>query len=181
MTDTTATVLIVPGYEGSGPEHWQSHWEREHPGYLRVEQADWDAPQVDEWVDTLHRAVLAQSGPVVLVAHSLGCITIAHWAARHGLPVAGALLVAPPDIDNAVNPGLRTFQPIPLRPLPFPSIVVSSSDDPWASPERSRRFAENWGARLVALGPLGHINSASDLGSWPEGQALLAELTARSA
>ncbi|WP_035796255.1 RBBP9/YdeN family alpha/beta hydrolase [Kitasatospora mediocidica] len=180
MTDTAASVLVLPGYQGSGPEHWQSQWEREHPAYLRVEQADWDAPQVDEWVATLHRAVLAQPGPVVLVAHSLGCITVAHWAARHGLPVAGALLVAPADIDNAVDPGLRTFQPIPLRSLPFPSIVVASSDDPWASIERSRRFAENWGARLVELGPHGHINSDSKMGSWPQGQELLAELVSKA-
>lgn len=180
VTDT-ATVLVLPGYQNSGPAHWQSHWEQEHPAYVRVEQEDWDAPQLDSWVAALDRAVtLAAPGPVVLVAHSLGCITVAHWATGHRqLParVIGALLVAPADIDTVDIAELKNFRPVPLRPLPFPSIVVSSSDDPYADPERSRLFAESWGSRLVALGPLGHINSDSAMGSWPEGQALLAELT----
>ncbi|WP_280669389.1 MULTISPECIES: RBBP9/YdeN family alpha/beta hydrolase [unclassified Kitasatospora] len=191
MTDT-ATVLVLPGYQNSGPAHWQSHWEQEHPAYLRVEQEDWDAPQLDSWVATLDRAVaLAPPGPVVLVAHSLGCITVAHWATRQeqlagqvsdgqviGRQVIGALLVAPADIDTVDIAELKNFRPVPLRPLPFPSIVVSSSNDPYADPERSRLFAESWGSRLVALGSLGHINSDSAMGSWPEGQALLAELLA---
>ncbi|GAA0682994.1 alpha/beta hydrolase [Kitasatospora atroaurantiaca] len=173
------TILVLPGYENSGPEHWQSRWEQETPAFQRVEQADWDNPLVGDWVETLDKAVTDRPGPVVLVAHSLGCITVAHWAASHpGREVRGALLVAPADIDTADVPELVNFRPIPLQPLPFPSIVVASSDDPWCSPARSRLLADSWGSRFVDVGPYGHLNSASGLGSWPEGRALLAELTA---
>lgn len=178
MTPTVLpTVLVLPGYQNSGPEHWQTRWEREHPQYLRVEQADWDFPQLDDWVETLHKAVAAQSGPVVLVAHSLGCITVAHWAARCGRPVQGALLVAPADIDTVEIEELKNFRPIPLEPLPFPSTMVVSSNDPYTALERSRLFSERWGSRLVEAGPFGHLNSESGLGDWPLGKALLAELT----
>jgi len=172
------TILVVPGYQNSGPEHWQSWWEQESPAFQRVEQADWDHPLVGDWVETLDKAITGQPGPVVLVGHSLGCITVARWAASHAGPeVRGALLVAPADIDTADVPELVNFRPIPLQPLPFPSIVVASSDDPWCSPARSRLLADSWGSRFVDLGPYGHINSASGLGAWPEGRALLAELT----
>lgn len=170
------SILLLPGYQNSGPEHWQSAWEREDATLLRVEQADWDNPRLDEWVAALDAAVAAQPGPVVLAAHSLGCITVAHWAATHDRPVLGALLVAPADIDTADVAELRNFRPVPLSALPFPSTVVASSDDPWCSPERSRQFAAAWGSRFVEIGAHGHINSASGMGSWPEGRALLDEL-----
>ncbi len=175
---TDPTVLLVPGYENSGPEHWQSLWQQQDHGLRRVEQADWDNPLLGDWVETLDKAVAACPGPVVLVAHSLGCITVAHWAAAHTGDVRAALLVAPADIDTADIPELVNFRPVPLRPLPFPSTVVSSSDDPWCSPARSRLFADSWGSRLVDVGPFGHLNSASGLSDWPQGKALLADLTA---
>ncbi|MER8184538.1 alpha/beta hydrolase [Kitasatospora sp. NPDC094015] len=176
--------LVLPGYQDSGPAHWQSLWVRAEPdSFRRVEQADWDHPQPGDWVATLDRAVAAARGPVILVAHSLGCVTVAHWVA--GSPaaatrVAGALLVAPADIDTTEVPELVGFRPVPLRRLPFPSTVVAGSDDPWCTPARAQSFATAWGARFVELGPYGHINSDSGLGSWPEGRALLAELTART-
>ena len=173
--------LVLPGYENSDHDHWQSVWERADPAFRRLEQADWHHPDLDGWTETLHRAVTSHGGPLVLVAHSLGCTTVAHWAARTPAaltaPVVGALLVAPPDIDHADVPALGSFRPVPLVPLPFPSIVVASSDDRWAGAERSRLFAAGWGSRFVDLGPYGHINSSSGLGAWPEGRALLAELT----
>ncbi|AUG75130.1 hypothetical protein CFP65_0146 [Kitasatospora sp. MMS16-BH015] len=171
-------VLILPGYQNSGPEHWQTRWEREDPALRRVEQADWDTPHLADWVAELDRAVVAEPGPVVLVAHSLGCITVAHWAARHQRPVRGALLVAPADIDTAEVPELVNFRPVPLAPLPFPATVVASTDDPWCSLERSRAFAAAWGAELAVAGAHGHINSASNLGSWPYGKELLGKLLA---
>ncbi|MFJ1703732.1 RBBP9/YdeN family alpha/beta hydrolase [Kitasatospora sp. NPDC088346] len=179
---TAPVVLVLPGFQDSGPEHWQSHWVREDPAtFRRVEQADWDRPRLRDWVTALDDAVTAAAtpagGPVLLAAHSLGCITITHWAA--GAPAAaravtGALLVAPADVDTAEVPELVGFRPIPLRPLPFPSTVVASSDDPWCSPGRARAFAAGWGSRHVELGPYGHLNADSGLGSWPEGRTLLA-------
>jgi predicted alpha/beta hydrolase family esterase len=171
--------LVLPGYQNSGPGHWQSRWEDTDPSFRRVVQADWDKPRRADWVDALDRAVAAADRPVVLVAHSLGCITVAHWAASGGRPgVLGALLVAPADIDTAEVPELVNFRPVPLRPLPFPSTVVAGSDDPWCSPDRARRFAAAWGSHHVDLGPYGHVNADSGLGDWAEGRRLLAELTA---
>ncbi|MFG3223670.1 RBBP9/YdeN family alpha/beta hydrolase [Kitasatospora sp. NPDC048194] len=182
MPDRT-TYLILPGYQNSGPGHWQSRWEAAEPeAFRRVEQADWDHPELTDWVARVDAAVAgaAAEGPVVLVAHSLGCVTVARWVA--GAPagrtaaVRGALLVAPADIDTAEVPELFGFRPVALDPLPFPTVVVSSADDPWVSPERAREFARAWGARHVEAGAYGHLNADSGLGDWPEGRKLLAEL-----
>ncbi|MGW4894941.1 RBBP9/YdeN family alpha/beta hydrolase [Kitasatospora sp. NPDC004240] len=177
------TYLVLPGYQSSGPEHWQSVWEASDPSaFRRVEQEDWDHPEPGPWVAALDAAVAraAGAGPVVLVAHSLGCATVACWAA--GAPagrtaaVRGALLVAPADIDRADVPDLFPFRPMALTRLPFPSVVVNSTDDPWVTPGRARGFAEAWGARYVEIGAHGHINSDSGLGDWPAGRELLAGL-----
>ena len=174
---TAPRVLILPGYQNSGPEHWQSLWEARHPEYRRVHQRDWEYPRRADWVAAVDEAVRADSAPVVFVAHSLGCVTVAHWAAGHAHEVAGALLVAPPDIErpDALS-DVRDFAPIPLAPLPFPSIVVASTDDPFAAFERARAWADAWGSRFVSLGAAGHVNAAAGFGAWPAGEALLAEL-----
>ncbi len=171
-------VLIVPGYTNSGPEHWQTLWERARPCFRRVEQVDWDHPVKSSWIDALDRAVTAESGPVCLVAHSLGCATVAHWAAeRPHAWVRAALLVAPADVDREDFPSAVVgFRPMPLIPLPFPSVVVASSDDPYVSLERARGFAERWGSRLIEAGAKGHINTAAGFGPWPEGERILAQL-----
>ncbi len=173
------SVLIVPGYGGSGPEHWQSLWEAAHPDFRRVAQRDWEHPERDEWVGALDAAVLQAQPPVVLVAHSLGCLVVAHWAAQHHRPIHGALLVAVPDAEDpdfAVDAG--GFAPIPLAPLPFRSIVVASENDPYAEPERVEYFARQWGSLCVSVGAGGHINTAAGFGPWPFGEELLAELCA---
>ena len=175
---TPAQVLILPGYGDSGPEHWQTHWERAH-GYVRVEQDDWLEPTRDAWVTTLERAVTAAPGPVVLVAHSLACALVAHLVTRPAVHrVAGALLVAPADVEseNHTPDEVRSFAPLPLVRFPFPSIVVASSDDPFVDAARARQFAAAWGARLVEIGDAGHINADIGFGPWPEGHALLASL-----
>jgi predicted alpha/beta hydrolase family esterase len=170
-------VLILPGLYNSGPEHWQSRWEAEHPELVRVEQRDWETPDCGEWVETLDRAIAADTSPVVLVAHSLACCLVAHWAAVHRGPIRGALLVAPSDVEAPDFPtGATGFAPMPTAPLPFPSIVVASTDDPYLTLPRAERFAAAWGSRLVVVGALGHINSASGLASWPDGFDLLRQL-----
>jgi predicted alpha/beta hydrolase family esterase len=182
MMAAMTTILIVPGLGGSGPTHWQSRWEAFDARCVRVAQRDWDAPECAEWCDTLERAVLAHKAPVLLVAHSLGCLCVAHWALRGSREaVRGALLVAPCDADSAAcTPAeVRDFAPIPRAQLPFPSVVVASSDDPFAELARVRELARAWGALLVELGAVGHINADSGLGDWPEGRALLAELEQR--
>jgi predicted alpha/beta hydrolase family esterase len=177
MTD----ILLVPGLWNSGPEHWQSYWERERTDCRRVLQREWETPRCGDWVAALDAAVAGSSLPVVLAAHSLGCALVAHWASgsRHLGKVRGALLVAPSDVEAPSYPtGTTGFAPMPLRKLPFRSIVVMSSDDQYVTPGRARQFAQAWGSQLVDVGPKGHINSASGLGMWPEGFALVEELRA---
>src|SRR4051812_45994939 len=170
-----AQILLVPGLWNSGPEHWQSYWERERRDCRRVVQQDWETPRRTDWVSTLEAAVMEAPGPLVLAAHSLGCTLVAHWAlsSSQATKVRGALLVAPSDVEAPSYPaGTVGFAPMPLGALPFPSIVVMSSDDPYVSPGRGRHFARAWGSRLVDVGPKGHINSTSGLGRWAEGLAL---------
>lgn len=176
---TPSTILIVPGLGNSGPQHWQTRWE-EHYGYQRVQQRDWDSPVCEEWVQALEAAVATAGPDAVLVGHSLACATIAHWAQTTLLPIKGALLVAPADVNRAdFPPEVIGFAPMPLQRLPFPSLVVASSDDEYVTLSRARQFASAWSSTFVNVGDLGHLNSASGLGLWPQGHALLQELLRR--
>lgn len=173
-----ARVLIVPGWNNSGPEHWQTLWERADPArFRRVEQRDWDTPLLEDWVRTLDAAIAEEPAPAIVVAHSLGCIAVAHWAARHPRPVAGALLVAPPDVERADMPAeVRGFAPVPRTPLPFRSLLVASDNDEWVTMDRAAHFARAWGSELVRAGAAGHINTAAGFGPWPQGERLLESL-----
>ena len=174
MKPLSPSVLTVAGLWNSGPQHWQTHWEAVHPTWRRVQQRDWDHPERKEWVDALGRAVAAQRSPCVLAAHSLGCCLVAQWVADSGgAGVAGAFLVAPSDVESSDYPVEgRAFSRMPLVPLPFPSVVIASTDDPYVSIDRAKAFAAAWGSRLVEIGPAGHINGASGYGPWPEGEAM---------
>ncbi len=177
MVEETKKVVLVPGYTGSGPKHWQSLWQEKHPEYYRVEQRDWNHPDLREWVDTLDQNVSSITGPVVLVGHSLGCITMAHWVSRYGRPVYGALLVAPADVERPdALPALRGFSPIPLKPFHFPCIVVASSNDAYIQPERAAFFSRQWGARFINIGNCGHVDTAAGFGPWRQGEVLLQQL-----
>jgi len=175
-----APVLVLPGYGDSGPAHWQSLWEADDPTCRRVAQRDWLAPSLDEWLGTLDRAIEACAAPPILVAHSLGCALVAHRAARSRRGVAGALLVAPADVEALalVLDVVQSFAPVPMAPLPFPSIVVASDDDPYVTPARAASIARAWGSRFVTIGAAGHINTDSGYGDWPQGRALLEDLRA---
>ena len=172
-------ALILPGYGDSGPDHWQSHWERSDPAFRRVIQEDWLLPKLTDWLARLDKEVKSCATPPVLVAHSLACSLVAHWAMRPGARAAGALLVAPADVDSPAHTAdeVRSFSPVPLAPLPFPSIVVASTDDPFVTPARAAAFARAWGSRLVTFERAGHLNADAGFGPWPEGRRLLAELT----
>ena len=178
---SVASVRIIPGLGGSGPDHWQSHWLRLRPECRRVEQEDWDNPDPERWVAALDAAVRAAPAPVVLVAHSLGCTLVGTWAASGGAVerVGGALLVAPCDPGQTDAPEtLRRFAPLPSGPLPFRSTVVASSNDRYATLDRARSFADEWGSAFIDAGPIGHINAQSRLGDWAFGQVLLDTLIA---
>jgi predicted alpha/beta hydrolase family esterase len=177
----SSRVLLLPGWQNSGPDHWQSRWERAH-GYERVEQHDWMRPLRGDWIARLEDVVLSSDGDLVLVAHSLGCLLVAAWAAhsRNTHRVSAALLVAPGDVEREeVRPLLPSWSPVPLQALPFNSLLVGSGNDPHCRAERSRQFARAWGSELVDLGQAGHINAESGLADWPQGHALLRQLQAR--
>ena len=181
-----ASVLIVPGLSNSGPEHWQSIWEAKHPEYHRVQQQDWETPCLSDWVRTLDTAIRnIQDGPVVLAGHSSACATIAHYAVKHGDGegrVAAAFLVGPSDVEAPSYPvGPTGFDPMPLQRLPFRSVVVASTNDPFVTIDRAKLFASSWGSRLITLANAGHINTASGHGPWPEGETWLEEMRIVSA
>jgi uncharacterized protein len=172
-------VLVLPGLYGSGPEHWQTQWERRHADFRRVEQQEWNTPDCETWLATLDAAIRSEADRVILVGHSLGSITIAHWAERYGRRIAGALLVAPSDTEAASFPaGTSGFAPIPQLRFPFASTVIASSNDPYMSLERSEALAQAWGSELVALGAHGHISAGDGFGPWPEGERYLARFFA---
>ena len=178
-----SNVLVLPGWQNSGPGHWQSLWEAAH-GYQRVEQHDWMQPLRGDWIARLEDVVLDSDAPVVLVAHSLGCILVAAWAAhsRNIHRVRAALLVAPPDVDREeVRQMLTSWAPVPMNKLPFPSMVLASSRDPYCRPERAREIAAAWGAEFVDAGPLGHLNADSGLGDWPQAHEKLQTLMSSTA
>ena len=174
-------TLIVPGLNGSGPGHWQHWWLRNDRDAVLVEQDDWRRPCPEAWAARLRAAVEAHPG-AMLVAHSLGVPLVTRLAAeRRDLRVAGALLVAPADVEEmgASSDRLRGFAPMSLAPLPFPATVVASRTDRCMDFRRARAFAAAWGAELVDYGDAGHINAASGFGPWPDGPRLLAEVEAR--
>lgn len=180
MRTSDVDILIVPGWSSSGADHWQSRWERSLKTARRVEQDDWFNPVRDAWVARLAAAIAVAERPPVLVAHSLGCAAVAHAALK--LPpglIAGAFLVAPADVDQAdawpetagytFDNTQGGFAPLPSARMPFPSTLIASSTDPYCSPERARHLAGAWGSTLVEAGDVGHINTASGHGPWPEG------------
>jgi len=171
-------VLILPGWQNSGPAHWQSRWEALH-GYRRVDQHDWMAPRRGDWTARLEEVLLGCDELAVLVAHSLGCLLTAAWAAhsRNTHRVKAALLVAPGDAErDDLQPVLPSWSPVVMRRLPFPSVLVGSRNDPYCTFERAQAMARAWGSRFIDLGDAGHINADSGLGDWPQGHAWLDEL-----
>ena len=181
MSIATPLLLILPGWTNSGPEHWQSFWQRKHSNAQRVEQKDWNTPRREDWICELDNTISSANAPLVLIAHSLGCITIVQWAAsarpQQLGKVRGAFLVAPADVERSdCMTDLRNFAPIPRKRLPFASLLVASSNDPYCSLVRAKSLAASWDSEFHNIGQGGHINAAAGFGEWPEGETLLATL-----
>ncbi|MBD3166818.1 alpha/beta hydrolase [bacterium] len=170
-------IYILPGWHNSEPNHWQSRLERGHSRAMRIEQEDWESPVMSDWVNKLDHMVQAAEKEIVLVAHSLGSLTVAHYAENPGNKILGAMLTAPvdPEIDSFPEE-IRGFAPCPTRTLPFPHYVVGSRNDPWCNIERAQQMAADWGGKFVDAGEAGHINAESGYGPWPEGLFLLSNL-----
>lgn len=187
MTSTTdkmpVRILLLPGWLGSGAGHWQLRWQSLH-GDTLVEQADWHTPRRGDWIARLEDVILTRPGPVALVGHSLGCHLAAAWAVSsgHSHRVVCALLVAPPDLSRPdLPPALLPWQrPLPERKLPFDATLVASANDPYCTADAAQHLATRWGANVLHLGALGHLNADSGLGDWPQGRALLQGALQRS-
>lgn len=166
-------LAIVPGIGGSGPEHWQSRWEASYGG-RRLAPSSWDEPDPADWQRAL-TALVAEDD--VVVAHSLGCLAVATWLGAGGR-CAGVLVVAVPDPHGPSFPAAAAGFTTSRVALSVPAVLVASTDDPYADVAYAEEVAVAWDATLVVAGARGHLNAASGLGDWPEGQALLAELRA---
>lgn len=172
------TLVIVPGWRNSGPGHWQSLWAQRVPGAVRVEmpEDDWQRPKRNVWVQAIARTILTQPDTVVVAAHSLGCIATTHLPSDVARRIQGALLVAPADPER--RGVLADFAPVPYQPLPYRSVLVASTTDPFCPVRTAGAYARSWGSEVVRLQNAGHINIESGHGEWPLGLALLQSLMA---
>jgi len=172
-----STILILPGLGNSGDQHWQTLWEKKF-NFTRIIQKEWDSPDCAEWASHLDEMVQHfDLSKVILVGHSSACALVAFWADKYKRKIKGALLVGPSDSEADSYPKEPTgFAPMPLNRIPFPTIVVASTNDIYVTKERATYFSDCWRSELVSVGEKGHINSASNLGLWEEGLELLKKL-----
>lgn len=174
-----AKLLILAGLGDSGEKHWQSYWLRKFTNSSKLVQENWEEPLLEDWLSNLTEAISKLDSPTILVAHSLAVSLVSHWAnENNNKNIVGAFLVAPADVDSPVHTPetIWNFAPIPTKKLQFPSVVITSSNDPYISVERAAYFAEVWGSDFVNVGEKGHINSESNLEFWEEGQLILKQL-----
>lgn len=176
-------ILIAPGWNNSPAGHWQSQWQQQFPRFERIEQDDWLHPKAADWVRRFEQTIQASDAPVIIVAHSLACATLAHWAALYGAhsPVQAVLLVAPADVMRPEAPDeFQGFMPLPSIALPFTSWVIASDNDPSCSIDRATQLAQIWRSKLHWVENGGHINIDSGHGEWPEGLAYLSALISKT-
>jgi uncharacterized protein len=180
------TVLIVPGLRDHVDSHWQTLLAAELPRVRTVPPMGREDLDCAKRVAALEREAQAIQGPTIIVAHSGGVITVVHWAQQARRAVRGALLAVPPDFERPMPEGYPALDalraggwlPVPRKPLPFPSIVMTSSNDALAQPERVAEMASDWGSALVDLGEVGHLNPASGYGPWDEARIWIDTLAA---
>lgn len=183
------TVLVVPGLRDHVEQHWQTLLAAQLPRVACVPPMGREDLDCATRVEAIEHAAQQVQGPLVIVAHSGGCIMVAHWAMRTQRRVAGALLATPPDFETAMPEGYPTLAalreggwlPVPRRTLPFRSIVAASRNDPLGSWSRVATLARDWGSELVDLGEAGHLNPASGFGPWPLAHAFIEQLAQRDA
>ncbi|CAN7755648.1 RBBP9/YdeN family alpha/beta hydrolase [Mesorhizobium sp. LjNodule214] len=170
-------ILILPGWHNSEPGHWQSEWQATFPNVTRVEQDDWETPVYSDWAATLAEAVAAADKPILFITHSLGTALVMRWAQQGDTKrIAGAFFVAASDrdrFDNQPDSPIRGFAPMLTDPLPFPSMLLASRNDPRVTFERAKFFADAWGSTFVDAGELGHMDT--ELGIWPQGLVWLGQ------
>jgi len=172
-----STILILPGLGNSGPQHWQSIWEKEY-NFTRVEQKDWDTPICADWIENINTEIKKHNpAEVILIGHSLACTAVTYWAQQFNIKIKGALLVAPSDTEaDTYPPGTSGFTPVPLIQLPFKSITVISTNDYYVTVDRAEQFAKAWASEIENIGDAGHINAGAGFGEWKQGLHFLKKL-----
>jgi hypothetical protein len=171
---TEATILIVPGLRGHVAEHWQTLLAARLPKVRTVPPMGRDNIDCGARCAAIEQHAQEIDGDIIIVAHSGGAISVAHWAQTSRRPVRGALLATPPDFETPMPEGYPTmgalehagWLPVPWDPLPFPCVVAASRNDHLARFERVVEMAAEWQADLVDLGPVGHLNPESGFGEW---------------
>ena len=176
-----AEILILPGRGNAGSGHWQARWQKKLSTARRVEQSDWNVPVRADWTARIAAAVNAARRPVVLVAHALGVAAGVQAVPDFRRAVAGAFLVAPPDLsgEQEASPARSGFGPYPTDPLPFPSILIASRTDPHCRFAVAEEIAADWGSLFIDAGDAGHLDAASGHGPWPEGSMVFARFMSR--
>ncbi len=164
-------VLFVPGLRNSDEQHWQSRWEEKLPNSKRIELAEWDTPDLEKWKQGIRAQLQNIDQPVVIIAHSFGTLASASIAQEFPEKIAALFLVAPADPDK-----FQIAAQLPQQPLPVPAQIIASSNDPWLTEAKAAYWALLWGTDYLRFKNVGHINSASNLGDWPEGIAQLQRL-----
>lgn len=164
-------VLIVPGLRNSDEQHWQSLWQNQLPHSKRIHVDDWSTPDLDKWKAGIRAELANADKPVVIIAHSFGTLASASIAAEFPEKIAALFLVAPADPDK-----FQIAKHLPQHLLPVPAKIIASSNDPWLSESKAAYWALQWGTDFLRLKDVGHINSQSNLGLWPQGIQLLQQL-----
>ncbi len=192
MKTSDVDILIVPGWQDSGPDHWQTRWEKNLKTARRVIQDDWDSPQVEAWGDRIAKFATGATRPTVVVAHSLGVSAVVFASEKlKRAGVIGAFLVAPADVEYAhywpdtggerwpPKNGPGGFDCMPMNKLAFPAHLIVANNDLYCSYARAEKLAGAWGATLADAGETGHINVVSGHGPWPEGLLQFGQFLAR--
>lgn len=170
-------IYLLPGLYNSGPDHWQTHWQKEY-GFIRINQQEWNKPLCDDWLNTIEATLKGEDHTqVILIGHSTACCTIVKWAEKYKHIIKGVLLVAPSDTESPYYPdGPIGFAPMPSFHLPFPSIIITSTNDEVVSLERAKTFSASWGSKLIVVENGGHLGGDANLGLWPFGYGYLKKL-----
>jgi predicted alpha/beta hydrolase family esterase len=164
-------ILIVPGLRNSDVHHWQSLWQSSLPHSKRIHVDNWDTADLHKWTTGINKELARLDKPAVIIAHSFGALASASVAAKHPEKIAALFLVAPADPDK-----FGIAKHLPQQPLRVPAKIIASTNDPWLTDSKAAYWALQWGADFLRLKNVGHINSESNLGFWPEGIQQLQQL-----
>jgi predicted alpha/beta hydrolase family esterase len=182
MTGTQAlTTLIIPGFQGSEDAHWQTWFQSKIKNSQRVHQ-NWDEPILAYWAENVRNSIDKCNGKVWIIAHSFGCLAAILAGIDRYKNIAGAMLVAPADperftlggvLEESELDGSESIRSlIPTHPLPFPTLVIASDDDPWMQASKVQLWSDIWNSEFISLPSAGHINTASGFGPWDAGLTL---------